>query len=208
MNRLSLADALRRFASALAENADQLREYQSCYRASSLLDDLMRRLNRCGSCSACGGAGCSACGGDGSGAAAFIQRNDKPGGLRAGWGTAADWTGGAVEAAPEQRLPTLAEIRETAGIETTYPAVSTDERAESALDFKEVYAELVRKTEADLDLEMVPVAYREYLRRYFRAIRPQARPGRARGRPRAGCDRWRPPRRRETSGPKGKAHGG
>ena len=27
--------------------------------------------------------------------------------------------------------------------------------------------------EADLDLDSVPVAYRDYLRRYFNAIRPQ-----------------------------------
>jgi len=31
----------------------------------------------------------------------------------------------------------------------------------------------VQKAEADLDLDSVPVAYREFLRRYFNSIRPQ-----------------------------------
>ena len=34
----------------------------------------------------------------------------------------------------------------------------------------------MQKAEADLDLESVPVAYRDYLRRYFNSIRPQETP--------------------------------
>ena len=173
MNRQSLAEALRRLASSLDQDADQLRRYQSSSRARNLLDELRRRLNQCSSCSSCSGreGGCSACAGNGS--AAFVRRNNKKGGLRAGWGTADDWSGGTVDPAGELRLPDIAETRETAGIDTSFTIVSTDEDAESAVDFKSVYADLVQKAEADLDLEMIPVSYREYLRRYFRAIRPQ-----------------------------------
>ena len=173
MNRQSLADALRRLASSLDQDADQLRRYQSSSQARNLLDELRRQLNQCSSCNSCSGrqGGCSAC--QGNGPAAFVRRNNKKGGLQAGWGTADDWSGGTVDPAGEMRLPDIAETRETAGTDTSFTTVSTDEDAESAVDFKSVYADLVQKAEADLDLEMIPVSYREYLRRYFRAIRPQ-----------------------------------
>ena len=70
------------------------------------------------------------------------------------------------------RVPDVVSARETEGRTTSFSAVSHDEEGEAAQQFRELYADLVRKAEADLELESVPVAYREYLRRYFRAIRP------------------------------------
>jgi hypothetical protein len=67
----------------------------------------------------------------------------------------------------------MADAREQAGTSTALPIVSKEEQALSGQDFREHYANLVRKAEADLALEDVPIAYREYLRRYFVAIRPQ-----------------------------------
>ena len=51
--------------------------------------------------------------------------------------------------------------------------VSPDERARSSKKYAELYAEFVQMSEADLDLESVPVSQREYLRKYFNAIRPK-----------------------------------
>ncbi len=168
MNRQRLSDSLRKLSETLQKNAKELDEYAKCFRAGSMLDELCKRLGQCAQCAGCSN-GCAACRGSG----ALVLRSDKKGGLRAGWGTAENWGGGLLGGEFEQRLPDVLSIRETAGANTSYASVSTQEEAESALDFKAVYAEMVRKAEADLDLEMVPIAYRDYLRRYFRAIKPE-----------------------------------
>jgi hypothetical protein len=101
-----------------------------------------------------------------------VKRSDKKGGLRAGWGTASRWDGGKLHESQEQRLPVLAETPENSGELSVTPTISPDERAASAQEFKEIYANMVRKAEADLELETVPAALRDYLRRYFVAIKP------------------------------------
>jgi hypothetical protein len=159
MNREKLAEALKRLSECLGRNCDDLRRCDSLCRACALLDLFKRRVGQCGQC------------GDGS-CSAFVQRNNKKGGLKAGWGTADNWTGGSVEKQDEQRLPVLAEARERAGRSTSFSVVSKEERARSAQEYRQLYAELVQKAEADLELESVPVAYRAFLRRYFNAIRP------------------------------------
>ena len=70
-------------------------------------------------------------------------------------------------------MPDVVSGQENDGRSTSIPAVSNREDARSAQQFRDLYADMVRKAEADLELEAVPVVYREYLRRYFRAIRPQ-----------------------------------
>ena len=160
MNRDKLAEALRRLSRCLQGNCDDLQRCDGLCRTSFLLDELKRRLGKCGRC------------GSGEGPAAFVRRNSGKGGLRAGWGTADNWAGGALGNEHEQRLPVLAETRERAGSSTAFSVVSKEERARSAQEYRELYAELVQKAEAYLALESVPVAYREFLRRYFVAIRP------------------------------------
>ena len=168
MNRQSLAEAMKRLSEQLKRNSDKLRQCDNCSKRSSLLDQLKRRMGQCSQCSGCKN-GCSSCQGNGlcqgSGA--------KKGGLKAGWGSAAKWDGGALAQADETRLPDVAEVQEREGQSTSFKVVSPDERADSALSYEELYAEFVQKAEADLDLESVPAAYREYLRRYFNAIRPE-----------------------------------
>ena len=178
MNRDQLADALQQFADQLQQNADMLRQSDNLSRAMHLLEQFQQQMNRSGQCSGCAG-GCSACQGGGLGGLVRRPGNGQrpgqgagKGGLRAGWGSARDWQGGAAADADEKRLPTMAQTHETDGVSTSYTIVSNDERAESGLSYEELYAELVHKSEADLELESVPVAYREYLRRYFGAIKP------------------------------------
>ncbi len=171
MNRDELARALKRLSKSLNSNAKNLRKCDSLCRSRSLLDDIARRLSQCkgGKCGNCAKCGDGKCNGN---CAAFVRNSDKKGGLRAGWGTASKWNGGRLSEDAEQRLPVLAETPETAGEISVTPTVSPDERADSTQDFKDMYVEMVRKAEADLELETVPPALRDYLRRYFVAIKP------------------------------------
>ncbi len=105
-----------------------------------------------------------------------MRRTNKKGGLKAGWGSAENWIGGAVEDRDEQRMPALAETRERAGASTAYSVISSREMARSVQEMHEQFAEMVRKAEADLGLEQAPLAFRDFLRRYFRAIRPNEEP--------------------------------
>ena len=73
-------------------------------------------------------------------------------------------------------MPALADTRERAGASTAYSVISSRENARSAQEMHEQFAEMVRKAEADLALEQAPLAYRDFLRRYFRAIRPNEEP--------------------------------
>lgn len=171
MNSRDLADALSRLADAFQQSAEQLHQCDGVAKACSLVDQLQRRMNACKSCGHCGKPGCSVC--QGAGGNPFLANNNRKGGLKAGWGTAANWSGGALEARKEDRLPTLAETQERSGASTGYSTVSKDERAVSGQEYKDLYVEMIRKAEADLALDDVPVAYREFLRRYFAAIQPQ-----------------------------------
>ena len=161
MNRDKLAESLTRLSSCLNNNCDDLKRCDCLCCTTSLLDQFKRRLCNCGRCGKCGGSG-----------SAFVMRSNRKGGLRAGWGTADNWAGGALSKEHEQRLPVLAETRERTGSSSAFAVVSKEERARSAQAYRELYADLVQKAEADLALESVPVAYREFLRRYFVAIRP------------------------------------
>ncbi len=172
MNGDQLADALRRWAEELERNADKLKECDGLCRACDLLDELKRKLGRPSDCQNCGR--CAKC--QGNGPAAFVRRSNKKGGLKAGWGSAEKWNGGAVEDRDEQRMPALADTRERAGASTAYSVISSRENARSAQEMHEQFAEMVRKAEADLALEQAPLAYRDFLRRYFRAIRPNEEP--------------------------------
>jgi hypothetical protein len=131
-------------------------------RRSSALDELKRLMNQCHGCK-------NAKDGDG-----FCQNpGDRKGGHKAGWGSAAKWDGGSITKANEDRNPDMVNPQERSGANTTFHVVSPDEKAASARKYEEQFAEFVAKNEADLDLESVPVAYREYLRRYFNSIRPK-----------------------------------
>jgi hypothetical protein len=174
MNRQSLSEAMKRLSEQLRQNSDKLKQCDSCSRCSSMLDQLKRRMNQCSQCSGCKN-GCSSCRGGNK----LVQGQGKKGGLKAGWGSAAKWEGGAIAKGDEQRTPDVADAQERAGESSSYTMVSPDERAKSGLGYEELYAEFVQKTEADLELEAVPLAYREYLRRYFNAIRPQEAPAAA-----------------------------
>jgi hypothetical protein len=171
MNRDELARALKHLSKTLDRNAKSLRRCDGMCRSRSLLDDLARKLAQCkgGKCGTCARCGQRQCNGNCS---AFVKQNDKKGGLKAGWGTAAKWNGGRLGGDAEQRLPTLADAAEGGGEFSVTPTLSPDERAQSAQDQRELYVNMVRKAEADLALETVPPALRDYLRRYFVAIQP------------------------------------
>jgi len=166
MNRERLSESLRRFSRTLDKNVDDLRQCDSCRSSNRLLDELRRRLSGSKPCGGCNKPGCASCN-------AFVRRSDKKGGSKAGWGTAAKWDGGTLGKREVQRLPDLVDVREGQGADTALTTISPEERAVSERSAKEVYAEMVRKAEADLDLEEVPLAYRDYLRRYFSAISPK-----------------------------------
>ncbi len=175
LNAGKLSEAMKDLASTIESNNQGMCQYQQCCKAGSALDKLLRKLNRTGRCAGCAN-GCSSCRGS-SASSMFLRRSNKQGGLKAGWGTADHWGGGALPPEAEERLADVIAPRESPGAETSTTGVSTREEAQSAQEFRDQYAELVRKAEAELDLEMVPIAYRDYLRRYFRAIRPdQAAP--------------------------------
>ena len=169
MNRQQLSEALKRLAEQLKNNSKNMKQCDSMSKCQSLLDQLKRRMNQCSQCKGCknGCAGCQGgmCQGNGSGA--------NKGGFKPGWGSAAKWDGGSLAKGEDQRTPDVADTFERQGENSSFKIVSPDERADSAQSYEELYAEFVQKAEADLDLETVPVAYREYLRRYFNSIRPQ-----------------------------------
>lgn len=166
MSSEQLAEALKRLSQTVDKNAEDLRKCDTCRSCNSLLDQLRRRLSDRRCCSKCGKHGCPGCG-------SLVRRSDKKGGLKAGWGTAAQWDGGKLSEEKDQRLPTLSDAPEGPGANQAFSIVSPEESARSAQEYKELYAEMIRKAEADLALEEVPLAYRDYLRRYFNAIRPE-----------------------------------
>ena len=181
LDQESLSQALQRLSQTLKRNRDDLERNDVYSRARNTLDELERRLaqmkGRQQKCSVCQGKNssqCAAC--RGNGGQRFVQRgnNAKKGGLKAGIGTAANWRGGGLSEHNEQRLPTLVPDQERDGpLTTVSKQTSTDEKAESALTYKEKYLDLVRQAEADLALEEIPLAYRDFLRRYFSAIKPE-----------------------------------
>lgn len=171
MNRQSLADALKRMSQTLDKNAKKLSTGDSLCRSRDMLNRLNKRLNQCrgGKCSSsssCSGGQCK------GGCSSFVRRSDKKGGLRAGWGTADNWSGGQMRATDDQRIADMVDARDAGGPDDTFSTVSADERARSAQDEKNRYVDLIKKAEADLDLESIPLTYRDYLRRYFVSIRP------------------------------------
>jgi hypothetical protein len=167
MNRDALAEALRRLAEQMEKNAQDMRQCDNAGQCRSLLDMLKRRLNQ-SQCQGCN-EGCSSC----EGGSRPGNRAGK-GGLKAGWGTAANWKGGDLKNTDEKRTPELSDAMERQGASTSFKIVSPDERAQSGKKYEELYAEFVQKAEADLDLDSVPTQYRDYLRRYFNSIRPPA----------------------------------
>lgn len=170
MDRDKLANALERLSRELNKNCDKLSECDRLCRQCNALDALKNRLNKCksGQCKdgSCNGKGCSSCN-------SMVKRSNKKGGSKAGWGTADKWDGGQMAKRAEQRTPNLAAPREQAGSSTSFKVTSRDEKADSAMPYKDMYADFVQKAEADLALESAPLAYREYLRKYFIAIKPQ-----------------------------------
>ena len=76
-----------------------------------------------------------------------------------------------------RREPDVVNPIEQNGVQSTYQVISNNEEGASTLSYKELYAEMVQKAEADLSLETLPVAYRDYLRRYFVSIRPPEESG-------------------------------
>lgn len=172
MNRDELAKACRGMSNTLKKNATKMRRGDGQCRARSTLDRLAKKLSQCkgGACKKCGDGQCNGnCNGGG------FMPSQKKGGLKAGWGSAAKWDGGKIEETDEERAQDEEDPLESNGDMAVLPTISNDERAKSAQDYREVFANMVRKAEADLDLEQVPPAYREYLRRYFVSIKPAER---------------------------------
>jgi hypothetical protein len=162
MNRESLAEAMKRLSEQLKKNCQNMKQCDRCSRCSSILDELKRRMNQC-----------SGCKGNKPGDGMCQNPGANKGGEKPGWGSAAKWDGGALAQNDETREADLADVAENNGENSSYTMVSPDERARSAIAYEDLYAEFVQKTEADLNLDNVPVAYREFLRRYFNSIRPQ-----------------------------------
>ncbi len=158
MNSDRLAEAMRKFAKRLRENADRLAECDGLCQADGALGELQSRIGRAGSRRGL--------------ASAFMRReSDKKGGLRAGIGTADTYSDGQLDAQDIGKTPDLVTPRESAGASTRIITTSRDERAQSGQELMDQYVEMMQRAEADLDIESVPISYREYLRRYFVAIR-------------------------------------
>ncbi|HYE62958.1 MAG TPA: hypothetical protein VD997_13260 [Phycisphaerales bacterium] len=172
MNKKELSEALKRLSEQMKKNAGKYQKSDRLSKQKSMLDELKRRMNQ-GKCQGCED-GCEECEGG------FCDKpGDKPGkragrgGLKAGWGSMAKWDGGKLNKGDEKRTPELTDLMEQQGESATFKVVSPDEKARSGKRYEEMYAEFVQKAEADLDLESMPVSQREYLKRYFKAIRPQ-----------------------------------
>jgi len=171
MNGERSAEEMEKLAKQLRENADRYQQCDHLSKCESYLDELKRCMNK-KECKNCRNGSCSKCQGNGE-SEFFCRKPGGKGGLKPGWGTTPDAKGGKAPKGDDDRTPSLAQTRERAGRSTTYSVVSTNERAASGQSEKEIFAEMVRKAEADLDLESVPVSCRDYLGRYFRAIQPQ-----------------------------------
>lgn len=171
MNKEELAEALKRMAEQMKKNAGKYQQQDNMARRKSMLDELRRRMNQ-KKCSGCED-GCSQCEGEGEGFCDKPGNSAGRGGLKAGWGSMAKWDGGKLGKDDEKRVGELSDAFETQGANTTFQVVSPEERARSSKRYEELYAEFVQMAEADLDLDSVPVSHREYLRRYFKSIRPQ-----------------------------------
>ena len=193
-----LAKSLQDLADQIEQCRDDMKKNESLCEASNALDDFERRLAQTKSdqqeekkCSACQGKdskNCSACQGGtkpGGGARQFVRRGGngkksgqrsrggKKGGTHAGTQTAPNWFGGKLSNRQIGRLPTMVPDKEGDGPSTNVSqSISNNEKDASELQFKKKYAELVQKAEADLALEDIPIAYREFLKRYFQAIKP------------------------------------
>ena len=161
MNPKELAEALKRLAEQMKKNAECQGQCDNMGDMDDLLNQLKRMMNQ--------GKGGGGKEGDQPGNGG---KGGGKGGLKAGWGSAAKWDGGTMKEGNERPTAEIASVQERQGANTTFHTISPDEKAVSGKSYKELYAEFVLKSEADLDLESVPVAYRDYLRRYFKAIRP------------------------------------
>lgn len=174
MSDKDLAEAMRRMSEQMRSCNNSMCRTDSRNRAESFLDKLRRMMNQKKQCSSCSGGGCSSCkSGSGNG---FLKPGAGKGGLRAGRGTVEDWTGGSLADRDAGTVQDMIDPAETDGAQMTFPTISSDEDGQSGRSHKEVYAELVKQAEAELGLESVPHAYREYLRRYFLSISPEERP--------------------------------
>lgn len=160
MNKKELSDALKKLSQQIKKNAGKYSKSDSLARHKKLLDSLKRKMN----CQNCCDGDC-----DNEG---FCQNPGK-GGKKAGWASAAKWDGGKLHNQDEKRSGEMVDPQETNGESTSFQMVSPDERARSSKKYAELYAEFVQMTEADLDLESVPLSQREYLRKYFNSIRPK-----------------------------------
>lgn len=161
MNRDALARALAEFAKQLRKNAEKLSRCDRMGQCNRMLDDLHRRLGRCG------GGNCPA---------GLVQRPGAgKGGLRTGRGTMERWDGGTLAEGGETRMPDLQDSRDSAGTSSRLRTISPREESRSQRAAREVYVEMIRKAEAELDLETIPTSQREYLREYFRSILQELR---------------------------------
>jgi hypothetical protein len=158
MNRQQLSEALKRLAEQMAKNAQRMKKGDGLSRRQSMLDELRRRMGQCQN--------------PGDRPGNQPGRGAGKGGLKPGWGSAAKWDGGDLAKNEQGNTPELSDALERPGVSTTFPITSPDERAKSGKAYEELYAEFAQKAEADLDLESVPVSYREFLKRYFNAIKP------------------------------------
>lgn len=174
MNQKELSQAMKRLSEQLKRCSEQCNKSSGMCKRSDALSELKRRLSSCS----------SQC--QGSKPGESLVRSDRPGakgGLKPGWGTAAAWNSGALSGQGGAHAPDVAEVMESQGENAAIKAVSADEKARSGSRYAEMYAEFVRKAEADLELETVPPAHREFLRRYFNAIRPSESAPAERGSP-------------------------
>lgn len=181
LNRNELAKACKNLSNSLKKNSSKLRKGDGNCRSRSMLDRLSKKLSKCKGGKCCGKCGNGKCDGDCDGSGGFVLKNQKKGGLKAGWGTAPKWGGGKLQQAGEEREQAVDDAAESTGEMSVLPTISNDERATSGQEYKEMFASMVRKAEADLDLEQVPPAYRDYLRRYFVSIKPADREPEAKG---------------------------
>jgi hypothetical protein len=177
-----LSESLDKLGQQLRQNAGELCENDKLCRACSALDELEQRLAQLKSssspCSVCQGRNaehCAACQGGRTAQQSFVQSKSGAGrgGLKAGRGTAENWLSGKLGDREIGRVPEVLPDREQGGPQTVVSqTLSADEKADSALAFREKFAEFVQQAEADLELEDIPLAYRDFLRRYFAGIKP------------------------------------
>lgn len=165
-------------ANSMSGKFRQVGKYNQMMRMRRQLGAGRARLGRrTAACPACGGKGCALCGGSGkqpgerNGQGQGQSNSQKPGGLRAGTGSAQPF------GEPSRLADSYRKMMQVSGAMGDGPVDSEIEMTDGtapggAREASEVYSEYAAAAEKAIEQEEVPLSHRFHVKRYFEAIRP------------------------------------